>query len=103
MAHTNIAFESSRYSRILHSKSSLHAATRVKQRGLNQGCVSLILAFGVKEHDGLGGIRYMMTTSAMEKLFAATGRTNQTASLAGTYAVVSATDSTVITVGHRYS
>lgn len=103
MAQTNVTFQSTRYSRIMNSKASLHAAKREKQRGLTPGCVSLILAFGVKEHDGKGGIRYMMTTSAMEKLFATVGRTHQTSCLAGTYAIVSAIDSTVITVGHRYS
>jgi hypothetical protein len=71
-------------------------------RGISSSCVALILAFGTQEHEGQGGIRYLMTTSAMEKLFATLGRTQQIARLAGQYAVVSAADSTVITVGHRY-
>jgi hypothetical protein len=62
----------------------------------------LILAFGVKEHDGMGAVRHLMTSSAMERLCATVGRSAQIASLAGMYAVVSTTDNTVITVGHRY-
>ena len=103
MAHTNSNFQSSRFDRIINSKTSLHAKKREKQRGFNPACVSLILAFGSKEHDGAGGIRYMMTTRAMEKLFDAVGRTSQTVSMAGKYAVIGADESKVITVGHRYS
>jgi hypothetical protein len=102
MAHTNCSFQSVRHTRILNSKASLHAAKRLQQRGISNSCVALILAFGTQAHDGQGGIRYLMTTSAMEKLFATLGRTQQIARLAGQYAVVSAADSTVITVGHRY-
>lgn len=102
MAHTNCTFQSVRHARIMNSKASQHAAKRLQQRGISSSCVSLIVAFGNQEHDGQGGIRYLMTASAMEKLYATLGRTQQIASLAGQYAVMSATDGTVITVGHRY-
>lgn len=102
MSHTNCSFVSSRHQRIMRGKASQHAAKRLQQRGISSSCVSLILAFGSQEHDGQGGIRYLMTASAMEKLYATLGRTQQIASLADQYAVVSAADNTVITVGHRY-
>jgi hypothetical protein len=86
----------------LTSKASQHAAKRNQQRGISSDCISLILAFGVKEHDGMGAVRHLMTGSAMERLCATVGKTAQITSLAGMYAVVSATDNTVITVGHRY-
>jgi hypothetical protein len=102
MAHTNCTFQSVRHTRILNSKASAHAAKRLQQRGISNSCISLILAFGSQEHDGQGGVRYLMTTSAMEKVFATLGRTQQIASLTGQYAVVSSADNTIITVGHRY-
>ena len=102
MAHSNCTFQSARHSRILHSRASQHAAKRIQQRGINSDCISLILAFGVKEHDGMGAIRHLMTKSAVERLCAAVGKTSGTTSLEGMYAVVSAADNTVITVGHRY-
>lgn len=102
MAHTNCTFQSARHTRILTSKASQHAAKRNQQRGISSDCISLILAFGVKEHDGMGAVRHLMTGSAMERLCATVGKTAQITSLAGMYAVVSATDNTVITVGHRY-
>ena len=102
MAHTNCGFQSARVRSIQRSKTSQHAAKRQQQRGINSGCLSLILAFGTQEHDGHGAIRYQMSASAMEKLYATLGRTQQIASLAGKYAVVGAADGTVITVGPRY-
>ena len=102
MAHTNFSFESKRHQRILRGKSSAHASKRLQQRGINSGCLSMILAFGTPEHDGMGGIRYLMTSSAIEKLSSTLGKTKQIAEMAGMYAVVSATDGTVVTVGHRY-
>jgi hypothetical protein len=102
MLHTNCSFESSRYQRIVRGKASGHALKRIQQRGIPNGCVSLILAFGSQEHDGIGGIRYLMTASAMERVCSTLGKTKQILNLAGMYAVVSTGDSTVITVGHRY-
>jgi hypothetical protein len=102
MAHTNCTFQSARHSRILKSKASQHAAKQAQRRGITNDCISLILAFGAKEHDHMGAVRHLMTSSAMERLCATVGRSAQIAALAGMYAVVSATDNTVITVGHRY-
>ena len=102
MPHTNCSFESSRLQRILRSKASRPASQRTQQRGINNGCIPMILAFGTKEHDSMGGIRFLMTTSAIERMYAALGKTKQIAGMAGMYAVVSADDGTVMTVGHRY-
>jgi hypothetical protein len=102
MAHTNCSFESIRHQRILRGKSSGHASKRLQQRGITSGCLSMILAFGTPQHDGMGGIRYLMTPSAIDKLSSTLGRTKQITDMAGMYAVVSVTDGTVVTVGHRY-
>ena len=80
----------------------MHASKRLQQRGISNGCVSLILAFGTQEHDGMGGVRYLMTTSSIERMCATLGKTKQISDMAGMYAVVSAADGTVVTVGHRY-
>lgn len=82
---------------------SRHAAKRVRQRGFSDASVNLIVAFGEKEYDGHGAVRYLMTTRAMQLLARAVGRTAQVDSLQGAYAVLSVDGSTVITVGHRYS
>ena len=102
MQHTNCSFESARYQRILRGKASVHASKRLQQRGISNGCVSLILAFGTQEHDGMGGVRYLMTTSSIERMCSTLGKTKQISDMAGMYAVVSAADGTVVTVGHRY-
>lgn len=100
MAHTNQHFESTRSRRAILSR---HAGKRAQQRGIDQGALPLLLAYGHREHDGVGGIRYLMTDSAMAALTRAVGRTKQVEALAGVYAVVSADDGTVITIGHRQS
>ena len=102
MPYTNNSFESTRLQRILRSKASMHASKRTQQRGITSGCVPMILAYGTKEHDGMGGIRFLMTTSAIERMYVALGKTKQIADMVGMYAVVSAGDGTVMTVGHRY-
>ena len=102
MSQTNCYSESARYQRILRGKTSKHASKRLQQRGISRECISLILAFGIAEHDGMGGVRYLMTASAIERLCTTLGKTKHISDLAGMYAVVSATDSTVLTVGHRY-
>lgn len=81
---------------------SKHALKRVRQRGLSALVVRLVTAFGKKEFDGQGGIRYCMTPTAINELRRAVGSTQQVDALSGVYAVVSATDNTVITVGHLY-
>ncbi len=102
MAHTNFSFESTRHQRILRGKSSGHASKRLQQRGISSSCIPMILAFGTPHHDGMGGIRYLMTSSAIEKLSSTLGRTKQISDMAGMYAVVSASDGTIVTVGHRH-
>jgi len=82
---------------------SRHAQKRSQQRGLGEDQVPIITAYGETEHDGRGGIRYLMTDKAMARLMRALGRNQCIDGLAGAYVVLSADDGTVITVGHRYS
>jgi hypothetical protein len=102
MSQTNCHFESARYQRIVRGKTSIHASKRLQQRGISNEYLSLILTFGTQEHDGKGGIRYLMNTNAIERLYTTLGKTKQISNLAGMYAVISAEDRTVLTVGHRY-
>ena len=81
---------------------SKHALKRVRQRGLSAFSVRLVTAFGEMEFDGKGGIRYFMTANAIDNLRRVVGSTQQVDALSGVYAVVSATDDTLITVGHRH-
>lgn len=81
---------------------SLHAQKRGCQRGIPPGSVNLVVAFGEPEHDNRGGIRYLMTNKALDNLRRVVGNSQKVEALAGVYAVVSATDSTIITVAHRY-
>lgn len=90
-------------SSITRRELSRHAARRVRQRGFTDASVNLILAFGEKEFDGQGALRYLMTARAMAALSRAVGHTAQVEALQGAYAVLSVDGSTVITVGHRYS
>jgi hypothetical protein len=82
---------------------SIHARKRSQQRGLRKDQVPIITAFGEHDHDGRGGIRYLMTDKAMTRLVRALGRNQCIDGLAGAYVVLSADDSKVITIGHRYS
>lgn len=102
MYQTNAHLISSRSDRILREKLTKHASKRLQQRAISEKHLSLILAFGVKQHDGDGGVRYLITQSAVEKICSVLGRTPQIDRLAGMYAVVSASDEAVITVGHRH-
>lgn len=81
---------------------SLHAQKRGCQRGIPPGSVNLVVAFGEPEHDNRGGIRYLMTDKALDNLRRVVGTSQKVDALAGIYAVVSATDSTIITVSHRH-
>lgn len=99
MSHANLGFESNRYR---HTATSRHAEKRAQQRGIDKSVLPLLLAYGQREHDGHGGVRYLMTASSMDSLRRAVGRTQQVEALAGIYAVVSAEDQTVITIGHRH-
>jgi len=82
---------------------SLHAQKRARERGIPPGSAAIVLAFGEMEHDNRGGIRYMMTTKAMDNLRRTVGNSQKVDALAGVYAVVSATDPTIITLAHRYN
>jgi hypothetical protein len=84
-------------------KLSKHAQKRCCQRGIPQLSLRLVTAFGEKEHDNMGAIRYLMTSNSIEDLRRVVGSTQQVDALKGVYAVVSATDNTVITVGHRFN
>lgn len=81
---------------------SLHARKRGCQRGISPGSAALVVAFGEMEHDNRGGVRYLMTEKALESLRRVVGNSQKVDALAGVYAVVSATDSTIITVAHRH-
>lgn len=80
-----------------------HAQKRSQQRGLGADQAPVIAAFGDADHDGRGGIRYLMTDKAMTRLVRALGRNQCIDGLAGAYVVISADDGKVITIGHRYS
>lgn len=81
---------------------SRHAEKRAQQRCIDKTSLPLVLAYGQREFDGEGGIRYLMTAESIESLRRAVGHTQRVDALAGVYAVVSAEDSTLITVGHRF-
>ncbi len=83
------------------SRLSRHAEKRAQQRCISKASLPLVLAYGQREFDGKGGIRYLMTSDSIASLRQAVGHTQRVDALAGVYAVVSAEDSTVITVGHR--
>lgn len=86
-----------------HASMSQHANKRAQQRGIDKAALPLLLAYGRREYDGKGGIRYLMTSDSLNTLSRAVGRTKQVEALAGLYAVVSAKDQTVITMGHRHN
>lgn len=70
---------------------------------IRKAALPLLLAYWRREFDGKGGIRYLMTSDSLNTLSLAVGRTKQVSALAGLYAAVSATDQTVITMGHRFN
>lgn len=82
---------------------SQHANKRAQQRGIDKAALPLLLAYGQREYDGKGGIRYLMTTDSLNTLSRAVGWTKQVEALGGLYAVVSTKDQTVITMGHRHN
>lgn len=100
MTVENWYFESKATARRQLSK---HAQKRGCQRGISELSIPLITAYGEKEHDGKGGIRYLMTSAAIANLRRVVGFTQQVEALQNMYAVVSTDGSTVITVGHRYN
>lgn len=100
MSDNNLGFESARDRRAAMSR---HADKRAQQRGIDKAALPLLLAYGQREFDGRGGIRYLMTADALDSLRRAVGRTKQVEALAGVYVVVSADDQTVITMGHRHN
>lgn len=97
MTHSNAQYERA------HRRLSRHATVRAQQRGIKTASIPLVLAYGQKEFDGHGAVRYLMTTEAVASLQKAVGRTPQVEALAGVYAVVSVEDERVITIGHRFN
>jgi xanthine dehydrogenase molybdopterin-binding subunit B len=82
---------------------SKHAQKRSQQRGIAEGSVKLVIAFGEREYDNQGCIRYLMTDKAVRDLCIVAGNTQQVQALKGVYAVLSTDGHTVITLAHRYS
>jgi hypothetical protein len=97
--HTNATRSSALSRRISLSK---HAQQRTQQRGIAASWIPLILAYGATEHDGCGGVRYLMSAAALQRLRSAIGWTAQMERLEGCYVVVAEADGTVITAGHRF-
>jgi len=98
LAYRNHHFEAKRRPQPALSR---HAGKRAQQRGIDQSAVSLVLAYGKREFDSRGGVQYLMTRDSIDILRRVVGTTQQVEALAGVYAVVSAEDDTVITLGHR--
>lgn len=94
--------QTSKRARLVHSQLSQHARKRAQQRGISEACVPLILGYGEAEHDGQGGVRYLMTQRALDKLMRVTGSTSALEALRGVYVVLSADGTTVLTVSHRH-
>jgi len=82
---------------------SLHAQKRASQRGISEAAAALVIAFGEREHDNHGGVRYLMTPKALDALRRAVGSTQKVEALAGVYAVVSTDGQTIITLAHHYN
>jgi hypothetical protein len=81
---------------------SRHAAKRSAQRAIPNDAIKVICAFGEREHDNHGGIRYLMSRDAMDRVYRLLGHTQLIERLSGCYVVVASNDpSFVITVGHR--
>lgn len=81
---------------------SRHSEKRAQQRFIDKTSLPLVLAYGRQEFHGQGGIRYLMTADSIASLRRAVGHTQRVEALACVYAVVSAEDSTLISVGHRF-
>ena len=97
---TNISYESNKLKRAIMTR---HAQKRSAQRGFSTDSVELIRTFGERSHDGHGGVRCLMTRSAVERLGNMLGRSQRLDALAGAYIVLSAEDdAVVITASHRY-
>ena len=101
MIATNANYTSFRHRRIEFTK---HARARSQQRCIGADSVPLIRAFGEREHDGRGGVRYLMTAAAVARVARSLGYTKQLDRLEGVYVVLDAeTELTVITLGHRHA
>lgn len=95
---TNANHESGRHQEFVHSK---HSSKRTRQRGFPRDIIPLIKAYGVKSHDGMGGVRYLLTKASIARIESVVGHTQRLDGLAGAYVVVSTDEGTIITVGHR--
>jgi len=65
-------------------------------------CVPLLVAYGKAEHDGHGGVRYVMTDDAFGAIESVVGHSAKLERLRGAYVVLSTTDNAVVTIGHRF-
>lgn len=88
--------------RMVHSKLTQHTRKRAQQRGIKEDCLPLIIAYGEKEYDGKGGIRYLMTQRGVDRLAKVFGRTPAVQELRGVYVVLSADEMTVLTASYRH-
>jgi hypothetical protein len=96
---TNTHSTSNRDQRILKSK---HAKRRCQQRGIKDSWIPLVKAFGQRDFDGHGALRYSMTADAMDRMFLSCGQSTKLQALQGVYIVVAVLDQTVITVAHLH-
>ena len=80
-----------------------HSEKRAKQRGIPRDAIKLIVAYGKRTHDGIGGLRILMTEESIREVRRAVGHTQGLDHLAGAYVVLDAeTETNVITTGHRH-
>lgn len=86
----------------VHPRLTLHARTRMQQRGIPRKAVDLLLTYGRVQYDHQGGKLVYLDNAARRRIAAMEGEAlvRQFGSSLNTYAVLS-TDDAVITVGHR--
>ena len=82
---------------------SLHAQQRMQQRGISLKAVNYLLAYGRVSHDHQGGRVIWLDKRSRERLEAEEGnRVLRGMDKCLNAYVVTDTDGTVVTVGHRY-
>jgi hypothetical protein len=79
-----------------------HAKQRAQQRAISLAAVPLIKAYGRQEHDGRGGMHYLMTHDAVERLARVVGHSAALERLKGVYLVADALTGAVITISHSW-
>ena len=80
-----------------------HAQRRLEQRCIRPDVVSLLQTHGTRSYDGRGGVRCYFDRSTRRRLSRVLGKDGfkRISHKLDTYAVLSADESTVITVGWR--